>query len=229
VEVDLTSSSRQQFAAGPGDVVNVPTPSGPKPGTIGFAIDHPSYGPIVTTAAHLFVSETFDGETTYPLNSLPPVRLFNSEGTDPGFFFDGRLLRVVMHPDADYALIFPDPKVPARNLFKDKLPFAGAQPLACDDLGASLYVATARGLLPAEFQGCRASIPVGASIFHGAILTDRVTVGGDSGCALITANARVCGLLVGFSGPYSVFMSPYQVLTREMATVAQGEFNEEIA
>jgi hypothetical protein len=220
-------SGRHLRVTGPGDIVVASTGAGPDPGTVGMAIDHPSYGPVVTTAAHLFVSETYDGEITYPLNNLPRVQLTNSSADEPPVSFIGSVLRVVMHPDADYALIFPDPKIPARNLFRDQLPFPSTAQLDCGAIGDTLFVANASGLHAAEYKGCQASIPVGASIFHGAILTERVTSGGDSGCTLVDGNSRICGLLVGFSGPFSVFMSPYRILSGEQATLTQGEFNEE--
>jgi hypothetical protein len=217
--VEIPQSSAREGVTGPGDGVHFRS----KPGSVGMAIVHPFYGTVATTAAHLVVAETFRGEINFPLNDLPRMDLTNAGN---GEAFMGRLLRVVMSDAADYALLFPDLQFPARNLFNDDLPFTTTVTLTDAHLGQQMFVATSRGLLSTTFRGLRATIPVGNSVFVNALITDRVTIGGDSGCTLVTANGFIAGLLIGFSGPFSVFMSPRVVLDTERATLAQGELNE---
>lgn len=216
--VEIPQASGREAVAGPGDQASFRS----NPGTLGIAVTHPFYGDVVSTAAHLLVPESAQGEVNYPLNALPRISLTNSA---TGEKFAGRVLRHVMSSAADYALVLPSQQFPARNLFNDELPFTATTTLTDADLGAALFAATSRGLISTVFRGLRAIIPVGSTVFVDAILTDHVTSGGDSGCALVTSDGYVCGLLVGFSGPFSVFMSPRVLLDTERATLAQGELN----
>lgn len=220
-------SQRQAAVTGPGDGIQAAAGSIPaQPGTLGVALQHPSYGRIVTTAAHLFTSDASSTDIAFQADSFPLVQLLNTSDTSQPQPFAGRLLRYVLDADVDYALVLPHPDFPARNLYHDQFPVHGPRDLESSDVDNVAFVATQQRLVKTIIKGVHARIQVGNSVVENAVITTRVTVGGDSGSALLTSNAEAAALLTGFAGQFSVFLPLSTMLIRESATMALGEFNE---
>src|SRR5262249_22601746 len=94
---------------------------------------------------------------------------------------------------------------------------------------AQLYVLLASGgIAPVRCRGLTASIQTAPNtVMHDLILTDRRTVGGDSGTCLVDSSWRVWGLLLGaFQGTaddggednFSVFIPAFRVMSLESAS-----------
>jgi hypothetical protein len=185
--------------AGAGDGV-----VGPPPGTIGMALIHPQYGPVLTTAGHVFTSgmgvETFEP-------GQRPVVLRNAGGE--ACELRGDLLKVVVTDRADYALIKSHDMAACQNVFQDQVVLGRPYAPSPEDVASpqELYVLTAAGPVATRLQGVDAEISVGPQgLIRNVILTTRCTQGGDSGACLVDSAKRVWGTLVGFNTKYSVFL-----------------------
>jgi hypothetical protein len=190
---------RASVFAGPGDGV-----IGPPPGTIGMALNHPQYGPVMTTAGHVF-THAMGVETFEP--GQRPVVLRNAGGE--ACELRGDLLKVVVNDRADYALIKPYDTAACQNVFQDQLVLGRPYSPSPEDVAAApdLYVLTAAGPVATQLRGVDAEIEVGAQgVIRNVILTTRCTQGGDSGACLVDSAKRVWGTLVGFNTEYSVFL-----------------------
>jgi hypothetical protein len=184
--------------AGPGDRI-----TSPQPGTVGIVMQHPEYGRVVTSAGHVFVSESWRGTSTFAAGNLPPVSLSNAGGQTMAM--QGELLKVVVEPRADYALVRPL-NVEAYNAFQDQLFLRSTYVPTGEETGQRLFVLTERGMIPTTFRGVQGSLRVGPMVMERVLLTDYCTQGGDSGACLIDEQGRVWGLLLGFNDQYSVVM-----------------------
>jgi hypothetical protein len=177
--------------AGPGDGVT----AGASRATVGIALRHPVFGDVVTTAGHL-VLDTL-GTVTYPAGQLPQVEL--ASAGSGGTLFPGTALKAVRSTTVDYALVRPS-ALTCQNLFADQTPIGLPYTPSDQDLGAPLFVLSARGTLPASFFGVHGSLPVGGNgLMQDLLVTDFATDAGDSGSCLVDAQSRSWGLLVGFS------------------------------
>jgi hypothetical protein len=196
------------IAAGPGDQVTQP-----RPGTVGVAVEHPRYGEMITTAGHVFVQPGWTGTFEYDEDKAPVVELANA-GPQAGTI-TGRLRKVAITETQDYALVKPD-GTPCRNAYQDSYVLGDAYEADDGDLGKALFALAAGGSRSTALVGCHATVPIQdhPNVRH-AILVQRCTYGGDSGCCLIDGDRRVWGLLVGFNGENSVFMSIYDLLGPE--------------
>ena len=198
--------------AGPGDTVTFP-----QPGTVGIVMQHPKYGRVITSAGHAFVKASWSGTATFPASNLPRVTLRNSGGRIATL--QGKLLKVVVEPRADYALVRPL-NIEAYNTFQDRFFLRGTYAPSEKEMGHRLFVLTGRGQLATKFRGQEGSVLVGPMHMKRVLLTDRCTRDGDSGACLIDEQGRVWGLLLGFNDKYSVFMSADIVLFDERADYA---------
>ena len=196
------------IAAGPGDQV-----THPRTGTVGVAVSHPRYGEVITTAGHVFVQPGWSGTFEWPADEAPVVELANA-GPEAGTI-SGRLRKVVITETQDYALVKTD-NAPCRNAYQDSYVLGEFTEADDGDLGKALFALAAAGTRATTLVGCHATVPIQdhPNVRH-AILVQRCTVGGDSGCCLIDGDRRVWGLLVGFSNDSSVFMSIYDLLGPE--------------
>jgi hypothetical protein len=194
IDVQVLARPFQRAAgavAGPGDGVTM----GASQATIGIALRHPVFGDVVTTAGHL-VLDTL-GEVTYPAGQLPQVSL--ASAGSGGTLFPGTALRAVRSATADYALVRPA-ALTCQNLFADQTPIGLPYTPSDQEIGAPLFVLSARGTLQASFLGVHGSLPVGDNgLMQNLLLTDFATDAGDSGSCLVDAQSRSWGLLVGFS------------------------------
>lgn len=190
---------RASAFAGPGDGV-----LGPPPGTLGMALNHPEYGPVVTTAGHVFTSG-MGVETFQP--GQRPVVLNNCGGE--ACELKGDLLKIAVTDRADYALIRPYDAAACQNVFQDQVVLGRPYSPSPEDVGAApdLYVLTAAGPVATKLRGVDAEISVGSQgVIRNVILTTRCTQGGDSGACLVDSAKRVWGTLVGFNTEFSVFL-----------------------
>ena len=206
--------------SGPGDDIMF-TGSGPLPShaTVGFAMQHPFFGHVVTTAGHLLLRAP--GEVTFPADARPSVALANRVGA--GQTFRGAALKAVISDTADYALILPENSVPVANLFRDSHPLAEPFIPSAADVGTTLLVLTGSGIKTARFLGVAGIMPVGVpGVMRRLLVTTFATAAGDSGACLVDAQSRVWGVLVGAGAvdgnPCSVFTSSVVPLSREHAT-----------
>lgn len=201
---------RASMFAGPGDGV-----IGPPSGTIGMALSHPEYGPVVTTAGHVFTAGL--GVETFAPGQRPVV--LRNTGAEAGELH-GDLLKVAVTDRADYALIKPYDEAACQNVFQDRIVLGHPYSPSPEDIASppELYVLTAEGPVSTRLQGMDAEIPVGAQgVIRNVILTTRCTQGGDSGACLVDSSKRVWGTLVGFNRDYSVFLRAHVPLYFENA------------
>jgi hypothetical protein len=218
----VTSSFTSTTASpvtGPGDDVALPS-SGPVPihATIGFAMQHRSFGHVVSTAGHLLLRAP--GEITYAPEARPSVVLSNTIGG--GQTFRGLAVRAVVSDTADYALIVPEAAAPPANLFRDTHPLSEPYLPSSADVGTLLLVLTSSGPKPARFIGVSGTLPTGvAGMMRQLLVTTFATAAGDSGACLVDAQSRVWGILVGAGEidgePCSVFTSVVVPLATENA------------
>jgi hypothetical protein len=187
--------------------------------TVGIALKHPRFGPVITTAGHAVQSDP--GTVEFDADRRPTVTLRNvaADGSRTGF--SGRLLRSARTLQGDYALIEVDEATPVGNLYHDLNSLGGHHLPQPEDVGQTFFALTSAGVLPARVRGVFGMFTIGDFPMRDLILTDAVTEGGDSGCALVDASFRVAGLLVGFvtieGERRSVFMSAFWALTLEQS------------
>lgn len=196
---------------GPGDGV-----FGTSRGTVGIALAHPDYGPVVTSAGHVFTVPGWTGTRTWGIEDRPTVSLRNAPG---GENIQGELLKVAVDSAADYALIRPRLDFPPRNVYRDEVPLGVPYQPSADEIGAALRVLGASGERQTTFRGLHGRLQIGPEgLIEELVVTDACTVGGDSGAALVDGYGRVWGLLVGFAEQLSAFMSPFVPMRLEGAT-----------
>jgi hypothetical protein len=187
--------------------------------TVGIALQHPRFGRVITTAGHAVQSEP--GTVEFDAAQRPTVTLRNvaADGTRSGF--TGRLLRSARIPQGDYALIEVEEATPVGNLYHDLNSLGGLHLPQVEDVGKTFFALTSAAVLPARVRGVFGMFTIGDFSMRDLILTDAVTEGGDSGCALVDESFRVAGLLVGFvtieGERRSVFMSAFWALTLEQS------------
>ena len=202
-------SALSAAVAGPGDLMMPPK------STLGFAIRHPVHGLVITTAGHSFIKDRFGDETF-----VPPRAVVVTAAT--GVARACRVLKAVVQREADYALIKVDGD--CANLFEDEFVLDGIHWARPEDVDRKLFALTNSGLKETRLRGVDGSVQVGALEMDGLLLTDKVTIAGDSGAALVDENFRLWGLLVGFitsdSRKLSVFYSANWVLALERAEMA---------
>jgi hypothetical protein len=185
----------------PGDGVT----AGAARATVGIALDHPTLGQCVTTAAHLF-----EGNPT----SNVTIQLPNSGGAVS--------VRVVLKPitrTEDYALLSPPPGTACENLFNGLGHIGPPYTPTEDDIGLQVQVLLASGeTRKTVCRGVHAQLEPPEDFFDDGILTDFVTLSGDSGACLVDEQGRVWGLLRGRIGnTFSLFSPIHYVLDKEQA------------
>lgn len=210
--------------AGPGDLIDgvrFPPSNTTQPivATMGFALRHPRYGVVVTTAGHAVQGGA--GIVTYPPAHQPRVRVQNIASGGPSGEFKGRVVRSVRVEEADYALVVPDDGTPVGNLYRDQDAVSGLHVPAPEDMGKSFFALTRAGVKPARVHKVFGIVTIEGFTLRDLVATDFVTGPGDSGCALIDTSFRVCGTLVGFATldgvRRSLFASAFWPITMESA------------
>lgn len=174
--------------------------------TIGIALHHPDYGPVITTAGHLFKDPVLNEE----------VVVFSGNTSVKGFYkkrvFDNR---------ADYALIKIEEPYPVDNLFKDMYPIGPLFIPSENNLNEDLLILTTKDTLEVKCEGIHGQFSDEAATMTDLIFTTWRTVGGDSGSCLIGKENRIWGILVGCANvrpkPLSAFLPAYIPLTLEKA------------
>ncbi|MGH7516491.1 MAG: hypothetical protein ACREOC_03340 [Gemmatimonadales bacterium] len=181
---------------GPGDLITplgigqVPTANR---GTAGVAMNHPLFGSVVTTAAHV-LGVSAAGAVTFPVGSEPAVQV-TLVGRSATAIVPGSVRRAVVAENADYAIVSASGAI--ENLYLDDAPLGAPHILTSDDIGSSCFVLSARGLIPTTVRGVRGALQIGPLFLRDLVLTDMCTVAGDSGAALVDQDSRIVGLLEG--------------------------------
>lgn len=200
---------------GPGDELQTSPAAGAERATIGLALLHPAHGAVVTTAGHAFIGEG-TGTTVFPGNA-PLVDVANLGAGSVAGTFAARPLKASRVAEADYALLKPNAE--ARNLFNDALNISAVHEARPEDIGTVLFCLRRGESQATILRGVNATARMGGVQMTGLLLTDDVTLPGDSGCCLVDQGLRVWGLLVGgasFQGTVrSVFASAQALLTLE--------------
>jgi hypothetical protein len=191
----------QAGVLGPGDAVR----AGRKTGTVGIALLHPLLGHCVTTAAHVFERAGADAQARV--------------SRDGGFREVSARVRPITRM-TDYALLRA-PDVPCGNVFDDRRDIGPAFSPGEDDVAATLFVLLATGRRQQTVcRGIHASITTPSETLEDCILTDMVTLSGDSGACLIDQQDRIWGVLRGRLGTtFSVFAPVQYILDKEQATL----------
>jgi hypothetical protein len=172
-------------------------------GSIGLALSHPELGPVVTTAGHLF-NDSVGNEIVEIQSGASTVH--------------GKMVKKVMEPDADYALIRVDesPNVKVENLFRDLYAVGPLYMISENDLEQKMSILTPRGEFEVTLKGIHGQFTWDGVAMTDLILTTWGTVPGDSGSCLVTGNYAVCGLLVGQTGTqFSAFAPAYIPVLKE--------------
>ncbi|HEX6042468.1 hypothetical protein [Longimicrobium sp.] len=211
--------------AGPGDALaRVTFPN--RPGqvvvsTVGVALRHPKFGAVITTAGHAL--QGGPGTVTYRPGHAPEVLLQNVGEDGARVDITGEVVRSVRVEEADYALIVPTDGTPIRNLYHDIDSLGGLFVPQPDDVGKRFFALSPQGVKDTRLRGVFGVLTIEGFTLRDLLITDMVTQAGDSGCALIDASFRVCGLLVGFAVVdgvrRSVFMSAFWALSMEGAEI----------
>jgi hypothetical protein len=187
-------------------------------GTIGIAMQHPIYGRVVTTAAHVFVGPNY-GETTLPPGQEWRVLLRCSTGSPVR---NGKVHKMVITHDCDYAIVSPPPGVPVENLYHDSQPLGPPYVPDASDLDKPAYVLSVEKSHLTFLRGYHGRITIEGLELRDVLITDRRTGGGDSGACLVTSGSRPMGLVEGGTEidgeSVSVFTSIVWPLLHEKAT-----------
>jgi len=186
---------------GPGDkIIRL---SNNEVGSIGLAISHPQFGPVVTTAGHLFNGSTGN----------EPVEIQSGDTKVQGI-----MVKRVMETDSDYALVRVNesPDIKIENLFRDLYAVGPLYMLSENDLGKKMIILTPRGDFEVTLEGIHGHFTWDGESMTDLILTTWGTIPGDSGSCLVTDKFAVCGLLVGQTGTqFSAFGPAYIPPLRE--------------
>jgi hypothetical protein len=200
--------------AGPGDFS--PYAGGSEPFcTVGVALDHRKYGPVLTTAGHAV--QTRPGTVEYG-NAGPALHLWNA---GQGGSFRGQVLKSAITDSADYALVRAPAGVRVANLYQDVYTIAGWHQPDQRDVDTRVFVLSSSGFRETRLLGVKAWLEIEGWPMRDIALTPLVTQGGDSGCALVDSSHHVWGLLVGYvpvgNVACSVFASIHHTLSAENA------------
>jgi hypothetical protein len=152
----------------------------------------------------------------FPANA-PLVDVANLGAGSVAGTFAARPLKASRVAEADYALLKPNAE--ARNLFNDALNVSAVHEARPEDVGTVLFCLRRGESQATILRGVNSTANMGNVQMTGLLLTDDVTLPGDSGCCLVDQGLRVWGLLVGgasFQGTVrSVFASAQALLTLE--------------
>ncbi|MGB8951422.1 MAG: hypothetical protein WCC06_01960 [Candidatus Aminicenantales bacterium] len=175
--------------------------------SIGIAFLHPQYGPVVTTAGHLFPGNDIDEEVTIESGDMQ---------------VNGKMVKKMMTADADCALIQITNSSTSRieNLFRDLYAVGPLYFPSDQDLEKEMVVLTPAGTFDVICKGINGQFAWSdGTLMRDIILTTWRTIPGDSGSCLVTQKYAACGLLVGqmVSGDtlFSAFAPAYIPVLRE--------------
>jgi hypothetical protein len=193
----IGGSARHAVVLGAGDQAVSFTPLGggrlPTLITVGAAMRHPFYGPVVTTAGHGVGAGSY-GAVSFPSGKEPRIGLRNDGQGHPR---DGIIHRICVLPDADYAIIGAPPGVDVANLYQDTQPLGQLYAPQVSDLNKVAFVLATRGIVATRIRGIHGEFPVGDLVFQDLILTDVCTLGGDSGGCLVDGVSNLMGFVEG--------------------------------
>ncbi len=188
---------------GPGDGVRFGTSTA----TVGAAVDHPHFGRCLTTAGHLFSGPSDEGATAIAVSN--------------GASISTRVMRCVRAFGIDYALLRAAAQADCDNLFQDLIRVGPLHVPGVADFGKQLFVLdNERDSVETRCRGIHARLEIGNDVYEDVILCDRVTAGGQSGAALIDADNRIWGFLIGALNGFSVFMPAETLLRIEQSQLA---------
>ncbi len=213
---------------GPGDTITqlrlAGRPSRPVLGTVGGVLQHPEFGLVATTAGHV-VESTLVGRHDFDAGMRPTVRLANVNAGSGPSDFEGEVLRAVIRPHGDYALIKPSEPARCGNWFEDVTPVIGPCLPSAEDAQQPLFVLTSRGVRRVTVLHLSVPATVGNNRLAHAIVTTGNTRGGDSGACLVDNRGRLWGFVAGFNTTQSgdvvsVFSSAWETCGEERAVLA---------
>lgn len=205
---------------GPGDrLLRSNHPAVHAPVSLGAAFQHPEYGPVVSTAGHVILQGV--GSATFVAGNEPRVHVRNVGGGSRRTF-QAALVKAVRTAHADYALLRPISTTPS-NLYRDSFPLRTAGEANEADVGRTFLALTQHGAQRAELKAVEGRVPVAGLLRKRVLITDYVTQGGDSGCALIDLSGRIIGFLIGGAlrdgVACSVFMPALPLIANERSTL----------
>lgn len=192
----------QAGVLGPGDHVM----AGTKRATVGVALLHPQLGECVTTAAHLFENAGMGAQVKVSRN---------------GGFQNVKSKVAQITPLVDYAVLQAPPGTPCGNIFDDRRDLGEEYEPTEADVGSTVFVLLSTGIRQqTTCRGVHAAITTPKETMQDCILTDMVTLSGDSGACLIDEQFRIWGVLRGrLDTTFSVFAPVRHILEQEQATL----------
>ena len=205
---EISGGQRLAAVGGPGDLMIIAP--GNSRATVGVALQHPTLGAVMTTAAHAFL----DQPGTMTFGAAGPSIQLAASTNGPNLAATARLAHWTA--DADFALV--EVTGSPTNLYDDKVLVRPPHWALPEDIGKLVFALTSRGPVPLRFEGATASIELGGHPADRMLLTRPLTLAemplsGDSGCCLVDDQFRLWGLLVGMcvinALPHFVFMSPH--------------------
>jgi hypothetical protein len=210
IDVQVLGDSGRHSHAEPGDTLTT------EQVTLGVALEHPAHGPVITTAAHGFLSGP--GEVSHPQGG-PLVSILRRDGSQPSVI-SARLLYAILTDRMDYALLRSDTAI--SNTYGD-LMLGGLYVTADVDIGRQFYALRKEGPRVAVLRGTAVDVPIDGQIQDDMIITTFVTEDGDSGCPLVHRDLRFVALLKGWAYldevRHSIWMPVIRPLIREQATI----------
>lgn len=155
--------------------------------TIGAYAVHTHFGPVLVTAGH-FV-EQIDRRRRI---------VVRDRSTNPAQTIGGRILRFVRANGTDYALLQPLLE-DSNSAFANVPVTAVYDPVLRGDIGTPLFVLARGTQLSTVCRGLNMiyTDPETGETFYNLIVTDDISVPGDSGAALVDSNYRLWGFVIG--------------------------------
>jgi hypothetical protein len=206
MQTDVLSSKdfrlQDNAVYGPGDWI---IRTNQRQASVGMALSHPTFGYVLTTAAHLF-SAGFVGETV-------SVKSDNQQ-------IEGEV--VLINSTYDYALVRPKSSAAKiANLFRDVYSLGGVYSMQQSDVqrNRSHDILGASQKRKVTCEGIHGSFNYDFGILRDVILTSNGTIDGDSGACLVNEDYSICGLVIGADYRYSYFMPATYALFHERANL----------
>jgi hypothetical protein len=205
---EISDGRRLAAVGGPGDLMSIALNNARA--TVGVALQHPTLGAVITTAAHAFLNQP--GTIAFGVDG-PAIQLAASTN-GPHLPATARLAHWTA--GADFALVTVSGS--PTNLYDDSVLVRPPHWALPEDIGKLVFALTSRGPVPLRFEGATASLDLGGHPADRMLLTHPLTqndvpLSGDSGCCLVDDQFRLWGLLVGMcvinARPHFVFMSPH--------------------
>ena len=174
--------------------------------SVGMVLEHPRFGHVLTTAAHLFSAGLIGDKVSIESGTQTIIGNVVSKNSI-----------------YDYALISPSPdSVKSANLFRAIYALGGVYIVQQSDLDRKreMRVLAASGIRDVNCEGFHGVFYHKFGILRDTILTSKGTIPGDSGACLVTTDYAICGLVIGADYQFSYYTPASYAIFNENANLA---------